>query len=139
MAERNTAKHQLHLDRESTKRIHEWLHYVRGVVVGQKRRAVYQTMPAEWMNCNPYDQLDSPVVETEEMLVIEMPVRELTTMAKTQEWYQENIGGFPMEKFDKMIREKHNEEFLRDEHPGLQEAWEQYQIMLALCRTESFN
>ena len=83
--------------------------------------------------------ITAPEMKTEEMLVIEIPVRELTTMAETQDWYQRNMGGWPMEKLDNIIRDKHHEEYLRNEHPGLQETWEQYQVMLALCSDKSYK
>lgn len=139
MGAQSTAK----LDRETKARIQEWLHRVRGHHVGEKRRAVYQTLPYDWMDASCKDDAlkfyGEIEIETEDMLVLEIPVRELATMSKTQEWYQQNIGGYSMEKFDKIIRDKHNEEYLRAKHIGLQEAWEQYQIMLGLCSTKTFK
>ncbi len=128
------------LKRETEKRIREWLHYVRGRAVGEKRREVYWNVPDDvWLNPDVMESITAPVIETEDMMVLEIPVRELASMSETQEWYQQNIGGFPMERFDKIIRDKHNEEFLRKEHPGLQECWEKYQVMLALCSDKSFK
>ena len=137
----NTHK-QNSMERETYKKINEWLQYVRGRVVGNKRRQVYyNTIPVDWISKERLVDMaiNEPSIQTEDMMVVEIPVRELATMTQTQEWYQQNIGGFPMERFDKIIRDKHNEEYLRKQHPGLQESWEKYQIMLALCSNKSFN
>ena len=128
------------LDRETTKRIDEWLNYVRGRSVGQKRREVYHhNIPLEWLSREQTCDMNSVDIHSEEMMVLEIPVRELASMSQTQEWYQQNIGGYPMDRFDKMIRDKHNEEYLRKQHPGLQDSWEKYQIMLALCSDKTFK
>ena len=125
---------------ETERKIREWLHYVRGRAVGEKRRQVYWNVPHEaCYNPDIMDNMTAPVIETEDMLVLEIPVRELASIAQTQEWYQQNIGGYSMERFDKMIRDHHNEEYLRKQHPGLQESWEKYQVMLALCSDKSFK
>lgn len=130
------------MERETIKKINEWLQYVRGSLVGNKRRQVYyNTIPVEWVTDENLQDtsITAPKITTEDMMVIEVPVRELATMTQTQEWYQQNIGGYPMDRFDKMIRDKHNEEYLRKQHPGLQDSWEKYQIMLALCSDKTFN
>ena len=35
------------------------------------------------------------------------------------------------------LSEMHEEKELRKQHPGLQEAWEKYQIMLQLCKEQN--
>jgi len=130
----------LKLQQETEKRIREWLNYVRGRAVGEKRRSVYWNVPDDiCLNPGVMESTTAPIIQTEDMMVLEIPVRELASMAKTQEWYQQNIGGFPMERFDKIIRDNHNEEYLRKQHPGLQDCWEKYQVMLALCSDKSFK
>jgi len=120
--------------REINNQVNQWLRCVRAEVVGQKRRAVYQTIPLTWIE--PVNQMDipAPSIENEDVVVVEIPTRELEAMGKTQDWYKQNIGGFKIEKLDRMIRNEHIEENLRSIHPGLQEAWEQYQILLALTK-----
>jgi hypothetical protein len=137
MDAQSTAK----LDRGVRQRIQDWLRGVRGQHVGEKRRAVYQTIPYEWMDASVHEEilLREVSIETEDMLVLEIPIKELASMADTQDWYKRNIGGYSMEKFDRNLREKYHEEFLREKHPGLQEAWEQYQIMLSLCSHTSYK
>ena len=128
------------MDREVSKKIDYWLYCVNGRAVGEKRRDIHcDSIPIEWIRIHGQSQSHSPVMQTEDIMVLEIPVRELASMAETQDWYKQNIGGFPLESLDKIIRDKHSEEFLRREHPGLQESWEQYQIMLALCADQTFN
>lgn len=131
------------LERKTELKIKDWIDRQRGKVVGQKRRDVYNSVPVEWIN--PDSEMGRSIcdyqaqITTEEVLVVEIPVKELTTMAETQEWYERNIGGYSMEQFDKIIRAGYFEEELREHHPGLQEAWEQYQIMLSLCSNETYH
>lgn len=131
------------MERRAELKINDWISRVRGKIVGQKRRQLYRSMPVELIN--PDSDLGMEVcmasaeITTEEVLVVEIPVKELTTMSNTQEWFERNIGGYSMDKFDKIIREGYFEEDLRAKHPGLQEAWEQYQIMLKLCSDQTFN
>ena len=125
--------------KEAQAKIDRWLRYIRADIVGTKRRAVYKRIPLDWMTVDKMESIyHEPEVETEDMLVIEVPVKEIATMEETQDWYRRNIGGFDMKQLDHMVRDKHHEEFLRKEHPGLQEAWEQYQIMLKLCSTKTY-
>lgn len=128
------------LDRETTKRIDEWLNSVRGRAVGNKRRQIYHyDIPLEWLSREQTCDINTVDIQSEEMMVLEIPVRELASMSETQEWYRQNIGGFSMGRFDKMIRDKHSEEYLRKNNEGLQDAWEKYQIMLALCSDKTFK
>ena len=128
------------VDRLTRKKINDWLHYVRGKFITEKRRDVVQAKSIDWQSPDSMrDFASNYQIETETILVLEIPVRELESIAKTQEWYQANIGGYSMEKFDHIIRNKHMEESLREKHPGLQEAWEQYQVLLALCSDQTFN
>jgi len=131
------------LERRVGLKIQEWIDRQRGKVVGQKRRQVYNHMPVE--SINPDSDLGMEIsmhtakITTEDVLVVEIPVKELTTMSETQEWYERNIGGYSMDEFDKIIRAGYFEEELRKNHVGLQEAWEQYQIMLALCSDKTYH
>lgn len=135
----NTAK----VDKEYRRKIYDWVSYVRGKIVGQKRREVYNSIPVEWVN--PDSDLGMEIhnyhtqITSEDVFVVEIPVRELSSMAETQEWYQRNIGGYDMTKFDRLLRDKHFEEQLRNNNEGLQQAWEQYQIMLNLCSDKTFR
>jgi hypothetical protein len=131
------------LERRAELKINDWIARVRGKVVGQKRRDVYDSIPVEWIN--PDSEMGRSIhdwqaqITTEEVLVVEIPVKELTTMSETMEWYERNIGGYQMDEFDKIIRAGYFEKDLREKHPGLQEAWEQYQIMLSLCSDKSYH
>lgn len=121
-------------DSKLRQKIYAWVRCVRGKIIGEQRRAVYDivTDPVSLI-ANATKVMEQPMLFTEDVLVVEIPVRELTTMAETQDWYKRHIGGFSMPEFDKIIRDKDYEKHLRGENPGLQAAWEQYQIMLALC------
>jgi len=139
MDAQSTAK----VERKIQLRIREWVERQRGKIVGSERRNVYNSIPVEWIN--PDSEMGRDIhdwqaqITSEEVLIVEIPVKELSTMAETQEWYQQNIGRFSMEQFDKIIRNGYFEEKLRDGNPGLQEAWEQYQIMLALCSDKTYH
>lgn len=126
--------------KEVYKKIEEWVSRVRGRLIGEKRRTVHRDVPLDYAMQQGITAMEATAfVETETVLVVEIPVRELESMAETEDWYKRNIQGFSMERFDKIIRQDQIEKSLREKHPGLEEAWEQYQIMLALCNDESFN
>ena len=140
------AQNTLRVERKTELKIKDWVNRVRGKIVGQKRREVYDNVPVELINPDSDMGREMQMAEymsyhvtTEEVLVVEIPVKELTSMSETQDWYARNIGGYSMDEFDKLIRRGYFEEDLRENHPGLQEAWEQYQIMLALCSNESYH
>jgi hypothetical protein len=125
---------------EVQKSIENWVSRVRGKCIDQKRRVVYSSIPIDYSIEKGLTAMESTAtVDTETVIVLEIPVRELESIARTEEWYKRNIGGFPMDRFDKIIRQEHIEASLREKHPGLQELWEKYQIMLALCDDQSFN
>ena len=129
-------------DRETHRKIREWLESVRARGITQKRRQIMnirRDLVDVIAHCDqPLSEYESHVT-TEEVLVVEIPLKELTTMAEVQDWYKRHLQGYPIEKFDEMIRNKESEEYLRKKHVGLQEAWEQYQIMLALCENQTYR
>ena len=131
-------------DRQVAYNIDQWVKHVRGNVIDLKRRPVPQIrgVPMHWVDEHvaSWTAMDyNKTVKTEEVMVVEIPVRELDSMAKTQEWFSDNIGGYSMAKFDHIIRKNAMDESLREKHPGLQEAWENYQIMLKLCDDQTFD
>lgn len=119
--------------------INNWVRRVRGKIIDEKRRPIYRSVPISWQE-GALDKIDiTTSVETEHVLVLEIPIRELESMSGVEDWYERNIGGYSMDKFDHQIRQKFKEESLRKKHPGLQELWEKYQTMLALCDDDTFN
>ena len=127
-------------DQKVYQKVKQWVLDVRGKIVGEKRRPVHRQVPISWMSDSEVEQMAMVnSVETENVLVVEIPLRELESMAETQDWYQRNIGGYSMAKFDHYIREQHIEKSLRKQHPGLQDLWEKYQEMLILCDDKTFK
>jgi len=117
------------------KKIDEWLQMVRGKVIEQRLRAVYETNHLRWRN-EPGTMFNDQVVNliSEDVYLVEIPKTELVSMYDVQDWYKRNQGSYPIDKFDELIRTKFHEEHVRNRHPGVKEAWEKYQTMLNLAK-----
>jgi len=116
------------------KKIDEWLQLVRGKVITKRLRAVYEANHMRWADEPDTMFTENVQMKTEDVYVVEIPERELISMYDVHDWYKRNQGGFPMEKFDDMIRNKHQDEHVRKTNPGVKEAWEKYQTMLQLAK-----
>ncbi len=76
-------------------------------------------------------------IRTEKMYNIRMPesvIQELTTI--TQEVFGPNINEHDRKLFRTMIHQKEEERRIRAQYPAVQQAYENYSLLLSMCKTK---
>ena len=77
--------------------------------------------------------------KVERVIVVEIPEREFDRIAEMRHWYENNIDGYDITRFDKIIKDHHWEKELREEDSRLAELYDQYKVMLTLLDDRQYN
>jgi len=122
-----------------TTKIKNWVESVRGKILGHERRAVYRTINDVIGVDDHGTDLTMSRMPTEEVLILEIPMRELEHMSDVQNWYLQNIGGFSQDRFSKMINDHFQEKSLRESDLRLKDLYDKYKVMLALISERKYT
>ena len=117
-------------------RIQRWLSSVRGKIRGQERRAIYNR---DMYQFNDQIDLNTPVMNSEFVYIVEIPEKELDSMLDVRDWYDRNSQGFGINQLDDIVREYYHEKHIRENDERLQELYDQYKTMLALISGKTFE
>lgn len=76
-----------------------------------------------------------PVVATEPMITLDIPLSKLTTLADLEAVFFNNAQDASVRNiFDAIMDQQSEERRIRALHPAVQTAYEQYSLLLNLCR-----
>jgi len=130
---------QYHIMNTTTEKIKKWVSSVRGKILGKERRPVYRTIPDVINHYDYKTDIQMQPMPIEEVLIIEIPVKELENISDVQDWYRRNLGGFAPYKFNKMIMDHFHEKHLRETDIRLKDLYDKYKVMLALISDRKYN
>lgn len=105
-----------------------------------KRFARYQPIRNYFSNQSDYNEFSQTVVhETEALYTITVPESELKRISEFEDQVFNNMrqtGHFNM--FQTLMEQKEEEARLRNQFPAVQKAYENYSLMLNLCKSEKY-
>ena len=122
------------LDATNTSMTTTWLKTHNADLISVKRKPVRAIDP------NMYNMaLTTPVnqtLNTSNVLVIEIPEDEIKWLHVVDIMLAKG-SQHPYELMQRMVKDLYTEQNLRKRHPGVRDAWDKYQMMVALAKNES--
>ena len=122
------------LDATNTSMTMTWLKTHNADLISVKRK------PVRSMDPNMYNMaLTTPVnqtLNTSNVLVIEIPEDEIKWLHVVDIMLAKG-SQHPYELMQRMVEDLYTEQNLRKRHPGVRDAWDKYQTMVALAKNES--
>ncbi len=119
-------------------RLKDYIKSLRGKVIDVKRRPVIEDRPSP-MDYDKFLNHQQMEYKVERVIVVEIPEREFDRIAEMRNWYENNIDGYDITRFDKIIKDHHWEKELREEDSRLAELYDQYKVMLTLLDDRQYN
>lgn len=98
-------------------------------------RRFSRTRPVDYSVYKDYNYLARIEIESEPLLTITIPQSKLESLINLENMFFNNIEDvYSRRLFETWMDDIQQEKHLRKLHPGVQEAYEKYQLMLSLCR-----
>ncbi len=81
---------------------------------------------------------NNPILESEPVITLEIPTRMLNNIANVESTFYNNIhDDHPRRMFETIMEQRAEERLLQEKYPAVKQAFDQYSLMLNLCREKT--